>query len=188
MPNPGIRSRFFYAFLALVVLFVSTSTDTIGQGSVNINDLSAVNLSNVRSADISDDQLKTFVERAYRQGISIDQALELAVTRGLSASEAQELRTRITGLQDEVAVSAAVDIERLEQQVESDTSGTPFEQVDDTIVSNVFGASLFRNQTFNLTPSLSIPTPSNYQLGAGDQLIVTIWGDRTDQLALTVSP
>ena len=188
MPNPGIRSRFFYAFFALVVLFVSTSTDTIGQGSVNINDLSAVNLSNVRAADISDDQLKTFVERANRQGISIDQALELAVTRGLSASEAQELRTRITGLQDEVAVSAAVDIERLEQQVESYTSGTPFEQVGDTIVSNVFGASLFRNQTFNLTPSLSIPTPSNYQLGAGDQLIVTIWGDRTDQLALTVSP
>jgi protein involved in polysaccharide export with SLBB domain len=169
-----------------MVLSLAT-TDLFAQGSVNINDLNAVNLSNIRAADISDQQLKTFVERANRQGISIDQALELAVTRGLSASEAQELRSRITGLQDEVAVTAAEDAGGLRQQVIEDLQSERT-VIDESSRSNIFGANLFRNQGFNLTPSLNIPTPENYQLGTGDQLIVTIWGDRTDRLTLTVDP
>lgn len=186
MPKLGIRFRFFVALFAVMVLSLTTA-DLYAQGTINISDLNAVNLTNVRSADISDQQLKTFVERANRQGISIDQALELAVARGLSASEAQELRSRITGLQDEVAVSEAEDAGGLRQQISEDVQS---EQtvIDESSRSNIFGANLFRNQGFNLTPSLNIPTPENYQLGTGDQLIVTIWGDRTDRLALTVDP
>jgi protein involved in polysaccharide export with SLBB domain len=187
MVYSGIRLRFIF-LLSILAFFITVGPDLFAQGSANINDLNAVNLTNVRSADISDQQLKTFITRASAQGISIDQALELAVTRGLSSSEASELRSRISGLQDDVAVSAAVDFDRLEQQLESDTASSAVQMIESPVRRDVFGSNLFRNQTFNLTPSLNIPTPSNYQLGAGDQLIITIWGDRTDQLALTVSP
>lgn len=112
----------------------------------------------------------------------------MAVTRGLPAAEAQEIRSRISGIQDEVAVDEAQDLGRLEQQIESDTTSAEFAEVDSTPHSRVFGAELFRNRGLNLTPSLNIPTPVNYQLGSGDQLVITIWGDRTDQLNLTVSP
>lgn len=179
MVQSAIRLRFLF-LLSTLTLLALVGPNVFAQGSANINDLNAVNLTNFRSADITDQQLKTFLERANRQGVSIDQALELAVTRGLSSSEAQELRSRITGLQDEVAVSAAVDIDRLEQQIESNTTTSTEQVIDSPVLSDVFGSNLFRNQTFNLSPSLNIPTPSNYQLGAGDQLIITIWGALTE--------
>ena len=164
-------------------LFIGLTTDLYSQV-----DLNASNLSNVRSVDITDQQLKSFISRAQSQGISIDQAFQLAMTRGLPASEAQQIRNRINNLQDEVVVNQAEDIERLEQQIESETESSEYSESDTTPQTPVFGAQLFRNRGLNLTPSLNIPTPVNYQLGAGDQLIITIWGDRTDQLNLTVSP
>jgi protein involved in polysaccharide export with SLBB domain len=151
-------------------------------------DLNAQNLSSVRSSDISDDQLKSYLSRAQSQGISIEQALQLAVTRGLPASEAQEIRSRIMNLQDEVAVTSAEDLGRLQQQIATDTTSVNLPQNDEPDRPNVFGAQLFSRSGINFTPSLNIPTPVNYQLGAGDELIVTIWGDRTDRLQLTVSP
>ncbi len=168
---------------AISFLFIGLTTDLYSQV-----DLNASNLSNVRSVDITDEQLKTFLSRAQSQGISIDQAFQLAMTRGLPASEAQQIRNRINNLQDEVAVNQAEDIERLEQQIESETESSEYSESDTTPQTPVFGAQLFRNRGLNLTPSLNIPTPVNYQLGAGDQLVITIWGDRTDQLNLTVSP
>ncbi|HAC15982.1 MAG TPA: capsule biosynthesis protein [Bacteroidetes bacterium] len=168
---------------SISLLIIGFSTDLSAQANLNAN-----NLSNVRSADISDEQLKSFLSRAQAEGISVEQAFQLAMTRGLPAAEAQEIRNRIASLQDEVKVNEAQDLGRLEQQIESDTTTTQETKADSTRLTKVFGAELFQNRGLNLTPSLNIPTPVNYQLGAGDQLIITIWGDRTDQLNLTVSP
>jgi len=109
MPELGIRFSFFVALFTQVVINLAT-TELYAQGFVNINSLNAVNLSNVRAAVVSDQNLKTILERTKRQGHSIDQALELAVTRGLSASEAQQLRARIMDLQDEVAVTTTENV------------------------------------------------------------------------------
>jgi hypothetical protein len=186
MPNSGIRFLFFLAWFAFVLISLA-ATELFAQGTVNINDRNAVNLSNVRASAVSDQPLKIFVERANRQGVTIDQALELVVTRGLSASEAQEMRSRITGLQNEVAITAAEDSEGLRQHIIQDLQSERH-VIEKSSRSNIFGSSLFRNRGFNLTPSLHISTPENYQLGIREQLIVTIWGDRTDRLILAVDP
>lgn len=184
MPKFTGLSSLLNCMFSLFLLLTIHSIPLAAQVNLNAN-----NLSNVRSVDISDEQLKSFLSRAQSQGISVDQAVQLAVSRGLPASEAQEIRNGLAGLQDEVAVTAAQDLGRLEQQIDSDTTSTEVVEYD-TIrpTIRIFGAELFRDRGINLTPSLNIPTPVNYQLGAGDQLIVTIWGDRTDQLILTVSP
>lgn len=178
----GSNRRLLFLLFSLLLLALST-TPIVAQVNLNAN-----NLSTVRSADISDDQLKSFLSRAQAQGITVEQAIQLAVSRGLPASEAQEIRSRINNLQDEVAVVAAQDLGRLEQQIATDTTSTEMVNVDNTNRPDVFGARLFTRSGINFTPSLNIPTPVNYQLGAGDELLITIWGDRTDQLTLTVSP
>lgn len=178
----GSTPRILFLLFSFLLLTFSAVPLT---AQVNLN---AQNLSNVRSADISDDQLKSFLSRAQSQGITVEQAIQLAVSRGLPASEAQEIRSRINNLQDEVAVVSAQDLGRLEQQIATDTTSTEMVDLDDTSRPDVFGARLFTRGGINFTPSLNIPTPVNYQLGAGDELLVTIWGDRTDRLTLTVSP
>src|SRR5699024_10454576 len=47
---------------------------------------------------------------------------------------------------------------------------------------------LFSNLSTPFTPALNIPTPEDYQLGAGDQLIIDIYGAAQRTYTLQVSP
>ncbi|WP_445665896.1 SLBB domain-containing protein [Fodinibius sp. AD559] len=42
--------------------------------------------------------------------------------------------------------------------------------------NKIFGFELFQNATTSFQPALNIPTPQDYQLGPGDQLLIDIWG------------
>lgn len=52
----------------------------------------------------------------------------------------------------------------------------------------VFGRNIFNNQMLTFEPSLNIPTPSNYKLGAGDAVIIDIWGASQTTYEGTISP
>ena len=64
--------------------------------------LDASDLSGVRSADITDAQLRTYIRRARDEGISESEAFALARERGLPASEEQALRSRIRNLEQDI--------------------------------------------------------------------------------------
>ena len=53
---------------------------------------------------------------------------------------------------------------------------------------SIFGADLFETEELSFTPDLSIATPQNYQLGAGDQLIIDVFGVSDLTQKLRVSP
>lgn len=40
----------------------------------------------------------------------------------------------------------------------------------------IFGFSIFKNKKLSFEPGLNIPTPKNYVLGAGDEIIIDVWG------------
>jgi protein involved in polysaccharide export with SLBB domain len=40
----------------------------------------------------------------------------------------------------------------------------------------IFGEDLFRSEDLTFAPTLNIPTPENYQVGPGDELIIDVWG------------
>ena len=42
--------------------------------------------------------------------------------------------------------------------------------------NQVFGRNIFNNELLTFEPSLNIPTPSDYRLGAGDNVIIDVWG------------
>ncbi len=53
---------------------------------------------------------------------------------------------------------------------------------------DIFGKDLFNNKKLSFEPSLNIPTPQNYQLGPGDELVINIWGASQEDYRLQVSP
>ena len=55
-------------------------------------------------------------------------------------------------------------------------------------VPRIFGHDLFTNSRLTFEPNLSIATPDNYVLGAGDEVIIDVWGDAQSSEAYTVSP
>lgn len=52
----------------------------------------------------------------------------------------------------------------------------------------IFGRNIFNIHSLTFEPSMNLPTPSNYRLGAGDEIIIDIWGISQVTIQETVSP
>lgn len=57
-----------------------------------------------------------------------------------------------------------------------------------TDVTAIFGHSLFKNKNLNFVPSYNVPTPENYRLSAGDEIVIDIWGDAISNITTKISP
>lgn len=52
----------------------------------------------------------------------------------------------------------------------------------------IFGHRIFKNKSLSFEPNLNIPTPANYRMGPGDEVIVDIWGASQNTIQETISP
>ena len=54
--------------------------------------------------------------------------------------------------------------------------------------SQVFGRNIFNNQMLTFQPNMNMATPTNYRLGAGDEVIIDVWGASQETFTETISP
>ena len=54
--------------------------------------------------------------------------------------------------------------------------------------SQVFGRNLFSNKNLTFEPNQNMATPANYRLGAGDNVIIDVWGASQETFECMVSP
>lgn len=54
--------------------------------------------------------------------------------------------------------------------------------------SQVFGRNIFNNKNLTFEPSQNIATPANYRLGAGDNIVIDVWGVSQETFESTISP
>lgn len=52
----------------------------------------------------------------------------------------------------------------------------------------IFGHNLFNNEMLTFEPGVNIATPANYILGAGDAIIIDVWGSTQESFEGTISP
>ena len=178
----------FTRILFLLVMFVSllsVSYDVNAQQSA----LQGRDLSQVRSADISDEELMRYVERGRAEGYTLPEGIQMARERGLPASEAQKLITRVRELEREREDDPSRrELPEREVKLPGDPGEElmPEEELDE-VGRRIFGSSLFRQEGIAFEPSMNVPTPRDYELGPGDELIVDIWGEATNVHRLVVS-
>ena len=141
---------------------------------VNGQGLSGNDFSRVKASDVSDAQLTTIIERGEKEGLSPQQALEMARARGMSASVANELLQRAEQLMArQKAENAAVSALRnsgeplapLKASAPEDSIPTLPEEEEGP---QIFGKSLFAKKHQGFEPAMNVPTPVNYVLGPGD--------------------
>ena len=58
----------------------------------------------------------------------------------------------------------------------------------DSLKNQVFGREIFSNKSLSFEPNMNMPTPRNYPLSAGDEVLIDVWGDSELNLKLTLSP
>jgi len=54
--------------------------------------------------------------------------------------------------------------------------------------SAVFGRNIFNNPNLTFEPNQNMATPANYRLGAGDKVIIDVWGASQETFECVVSP
>ena len=54
--------------------------------------------------------------------------------------------------------------------------------------NQVFGRNIFNNEFLTFEPNMNMATPANYRLGAGDNVVVDVWGASQESFEGTISP
>lgn len=54
--------------------------------------------------------------------------------------------------------------------------------------NEVFGRNIFNNQMLTFQPNMNMATPSKYSLGAGDEVVIDVWGASQQTFTETISP
>ncbi|SMO80608.1 protein involved in polysaccharide export, contains SLBB domain of the beta-grasp fold [Fodinibius sediminis] len=164
--------------------------------------ISDIDFKNIRVDDLSDQQIQRIYEGAQARNLSIDQAVQMAVARGLPQSQASKLKRRLQQVQSGGALgtdSAAGVSGQLRSPIPTEgPDSTRFDslyaQTDSLkwarqqLKSKIFGYKLFTSDKVTFEPALNIPTPEDYQLGPGDEIIIDIWGAAQMNYQLEVSP
>ncbi len=57
-----------------------------------------------------------------------------------------------------------------------------------TDINTIFGHSIFKNENLNFQPSYNMPTPENYKLSAGDEVVIDVWGAVVTNITSKISP
>ena len=174
--------KIFYSLLVGLLMLLSSE--------VNAQGLNDMDLSRVKSTDISDAQLKAYMERGEKEGISFTDAMNMARARGMSPSVANELMRRAQTIQSQNQQSKQAASALRVGAVEEEFIEVPEDslEIEEPQGPRIFGKSLFAKSQRSFEPSMNIPTPVNYVLGPGDELVIDIWGATTNLHQLEVSP
>lgn len=185
--------------IILVILFILPVHSTWAQEQ----NYSETDLSQIKVDQLSDDQVQQIIGKAEQSGLTLEQMEQMAKARGMSQIEIDKLRTRAESLQNKRggrsdsekfrdrtrkysgsdeqisrkdSLLRPVDVkEGKRNQETSDIFGEVLEQKERP-EDKIFGHSLFKNHKLTFEPFLNMPTPANYQLGPGDEVIIDVWG------------
>jgi protein involved in polysaccharide export with SLBB domain len=182
--------RFVISLLFLVCLF---SVTLHGQQLPSNIDFSTVNVDN-----LSDQQLQQMLQKAQASGLGVDEVVQQAQAKGMPADQVSKLRDRLNQLgsgsanqpQSKNGSNNNGDFSRkynYKPLSPKDSVEALKKQENDRIRKKIFGSELFSNSNLTFEPNLNIPTPGNYVIGAGDEIIVDVFGysEKTERLKVT---
>jgi len=151
---------------------------------------------------LSDDQLKSFIQKAEEGGYTEDQLLLGAKARGMSDAQISKFRARINKIKAEGAdkkgqnnggtANSRMRQNYGQEDIEDkkdlfDPFGALMGEKTDTL-PKIFGMDYFKNNQLSFEPNVNIPTPINYRLGPGDEIIIDLWGDSEQTYQEQISP
>ena len=145
----------------------------------SIQSISSQSIDQIRNADIdsySDSQIASYWNKAQQQGYSLEQLELIAKSKGMSSAKFMKLKNRILNLNTITKTESSSDVTSSETS-ELETFGLDGSESKKDIEQNdLFGYDFFKNPSISFTPNLNLATPTTYQLGPGDELLIDIWG------------
>ena len=155
----------------------------------------------VWAQSMSDDQVVEYVKSATEAGKSQKQIMTELAAKGVTRAQAERIKKRYEEQQmsQQGMGATAKNKQRLrpeaqEELVEGEMDiiaaemSDPAEQSTEEAAQLVYGRNIFNSRNLTFAPSQNIPTPVNYQLAAGDEVIIDVWGNNQATYRETISP
>lgn len=133
------------------------------------------------------------ISLSAQSAAEIEMAKSMARSQGYSESQINAMLNKHQGnsavssnAQVVPEVARTVNTEDVASAVDAKAEGST--ALNSTTISNIYGHEIFRSPDLNFVPSYNMPTPADYQLAAGDELIIDIWGAVYMNISKTISP
>ena len=141
-------------------------------------------------AQMSDQQVIDELRRYQNSGLSQEQIATEMVRKGVSPTQLQRLRSQYNVTEGAQESSRTDTQNQLGQfRNDMDTSEIPAIPQDATPQEDkVYGETLFQRENLTFAPNMNMPTPANYVLGAGDEIIIDVWGDSELNVQYKIAP
>ena len=155
-----LKINYIFLLSLIFTLFLSGSmfSQTLPGGDLN---------------NMSDEEVYSYWKQAKAQGYTLAQIKAIAKARGVSQAKIDEMEQKLSGMQGEENASGGEQIDNA-LEIIKDTSSS-----DNLLKENkdpLFGYDFFNNSNITFTPNINLATPVNYQLGPGDEMVISIWG------------
>jgi protein involved in polysaccharide export with SLBB domain len=172
------KITFTFGLIALCLTLQGTISEA--QGTIDL-----MNASNLDVNSMSDTQIQSLMQQASSQGLSVDQAIVLAKSRGASQNQIDELMKRINSTKKVDASGTKV-----EYSDNLRSYAKQYSQKEDVVLNEklrrIFGHQLFNTKKLSFEPSLNIPISNDYVLGVNDELTINVSGASQQTYQLTI--
>ena len=144
-------------------------------------------------AQMTDDAVVAYVKQAMASGKTQNEIAKTLAARGVTNAQAERIKLRFQqeqAHQNSAATEAgAQEYERRVNDQNVQTGQVVAESLEsmDPSTKTIFGRNIFTSQNLTFAPSMNLPTPTNYILGPGDEVIIDIWGTNQANLSRTIS-
>jgi len=143
---------------------------------------------NLLYAQMSDDQVISYVKAETERGTSQQVIASELLKRGVTPGQVERIKNQVNQQQassSTSSVSSNNSIPVLRTGLIDETIGL---STENNKGPEVFGRNIFNKGNIIFTPNVNIPTPENYILGPGDEVVIDIWGASQASVRQTISP
>ncbi|HBK41201.1 MAG TPA: capsule biosynthesis protein [Porphyromonadaceae bacterium] len=141
-------------------------------------------------AQMSDQQVMQELLKYQNSGLSQQQIVLELSKKGVPVTQLQRIKEQYENQQN--VTNSAVDSNydprentfRDASEVQVITAQTPQAAPEEL----VYGQNFFSAGNLTFAPNMNMPTPANYVLGPGDELIIDVWGDSELNVRYTIAP
>ena len=140
----------------------------------------------IACAQMTDAQVIEAVKSAQAQGKSQDEIILMLSQKGVTKE--QVLRIKENYERENAGKQGGLAQENRERIETISLENRDVVLVTEGDKNSIFGRNLFSNKNLTFEPSLNIPTPENYVLGPGDEVIIDIWGNSEATVRQVISP
>lgn len=134
-------------------------------------------LNKARKNGMSDEQIK---QKAAEMGYSVDDYMKLQAVQQKQAENLNQLRVR-SGIDTTVIAPKNLKDKTIYPVPAFENRGK------EVIGLQPFGYNIFNYSPTTFQPSINIPVPSDYLIGPGDEVIISLWGETQFVHNLTVA-